>query len=110
MQALSLPMSNHPLFHLLTIVLCLTLLDDAALQTLLPKTARQHRWRNPQPSELKYRWPLAVIGAVLLLVGCACYGHLFEFVGIYMPGPEPVVAVNKWLEPLHCFNNYRRHL
>lgn len=109
MQMPGLFADTHPLFNLLTVALCLVLLDDAALQTLLPKSASEHPWLAAPPARSKCRWPLAVTGSVLLLVGCSCYGHLFEFAGIYMPGPEPVVAVYKWLEPFRSFNNYRWH-
>ncbi len=106
-QLLSLTTGGHPLFHALILLLCLTLFDDAALQNLLPGTV----WpsRNPAQSRApaRERWPQPVLWLVVLLVGCAGYAHLFLCFGIYMPGPEPVMMVARWLEPFRSVNFYR---
>ena len=108
LQILLLLASAHALFNLLTMALCLMLLDDAALQNWLPG-----KWRNslinPEPSasgQRPRRWPTAALLMVAVLAGCAGYVQFFKFVGLYMPGPEPVVAVNHWLRPLRVFNTY----
>jgi len=97
---------NYCFFNLLAILLCLTLLDDAAVQNLLPK-----KWRsaslNSQLSTLNSpRWPLVVTLPLLAAALCACYAHFFAFVGIHMPGPAPIISVYRWLQPFRTFNSY----
>lgn len=92
----------HVLFHLLILVLCLTLFDDAAMQSRWPYKWRQD-FRHPPG---RRRWSLAVTLPLVALVICAGYAHVFEWLGVHMPGPEPVVAVYKWLQPLLTFNRY----
>jgi predicted DCC family thiol-disulfide oxidoreductase YuxK len=108
LQVLILLTGNYCFFNLLTLALCVTLLDDAAIQSLGPT-----KWRrcsiNFQPSTVaspRRHWPIAITLPVAALAGCACYTHFFGFVGIRMPGPEPVVAVHKWLLPFRTFNSY----
>jgi hypothetical protein len=108
LQVVVLLTGNYCFFNLLAIALCLPLLDDAAIQSLLEK-----KWRgvssNSQASPLKRRsrrWPMAVTVPVAALTGCACYTHFFGLIGVRMPAPEPVVAVHKWLEPFRSFNSY----
>ena len=107
-QILLLPASTHTLFNLLAMLLCLTLLDDATLQNWLPA-----KWRNDcinlkpaTPGQRQRCWPTGILLVVVVLAGCAGYAQFFKFSGLYMPGPEPVVAVNRWLRPFRTFNTY----
>jgi uncharacterized membrane protein YphA (DoxX/SURF4 family) len=108
LQVIILLTGNYCFFNLLAMALCLTLLDDAAIQSLLQKV-----WRgvspnsHPPPPERRLRhWPMAVTVPIAALVGCACYTHFFGFIGVRMPGPEPVVAVYRWLQPFRTFSSY----
>ena len=69
-QLLSLPASEHPLINLLTMLLCVTLLDDALIQSLLQKVFRRD-FGLASPSPTGPRWPLLATLSVALLVGCA---------------------------------------
>ncbi len=106
-QLIRLPTSGHPLFNLLVLWLSLTLFDDAAVQQLLPNTL----WPQPGPATFNAPvgayWPRPLLWLAVLLVGCACYAHVFQLAGLYMPGPEPIMAVARWLEPLRSVNSYR---
>jgi len=108
LQIVLLPSSSHVWFNVLTLLLCLTLLDDAALQSILPKA-----WQRGLPGLQKSsprrqrRWATAILLGAMVLAGCAGYTQFFKLVGLYMPGPEPVVAVNHWLRPLRAFNTYQ---
>ncbi len=106
-QWVSLPMGGHPLFNLLTIALCLTLFDDATVQGFFPKQVQAHRWLSVQAPRMGHRWPWLILALVVVLVGCGCYAHVFQIIGIHMPGPEPVMDVARWLEPFRSINNYR---
>ena len=106
-QLMSLPAGGHLLSHVLILLLSLTLFDDAALQNILPESIWPQRGPAQPYAPAGRRWPQPVLWLVVLLVGCAGYAHLFLCVGIYMPGPEPVMMVARWLEPLRSVNYYR---
>jgi hypothetical protein len=108
LQILILPTSDHLLFNLLTMTLCLPLLDDSTVQNWLPAKYRSRplETRNSIPNRC-HRWPVPVLLVVVALTGCAAYSQFFKYIGIHMPGPEPVVAMSYWLQPLRTFNSYR---
>ena len=98
---------NYCFFNLLAMLLCLLLLDDAAIQNLLRK--KSVPTLKPQLSTFNCparRWPLAVTLPLAAAVCCACYVHLFSFAGVRVPGPKPVVSIYEWLEPFRSFNSY----
>ena len=111
---------NYCFFNLLTIVLCLLLLDDAALRALLPPKLRnslplarlQQRGTNspslaPCPSPLDLRkWPVQI---TVPLACIAVATALIQFSGMFrvpMPWPRPMLAVYAWLAPFRTFNSY----
>ncbi|MFO1488453.1 MAG: lipase maturation factor family protein [Verrucomicrobiota bacterium] len=104
-QLVRLPASEHPLANAITIALCLTLLDDAAITRWLPGKLKRASALGKTPQR---RWPIIAELAVTGLVICASYTQSFQLVGIYMPGPEPIVQLNGWLRPFHTFNPYRQ--
>jgi predicted DCC family thiol-disulfide oxidoreductase YuxK len=107
---------NYGFFNLLTLALCLTLLDDAALQRWLPKwrteppptesSAAQGSEAKPARDSRALRWPAYATLPVAALVACTSYVQLFGMFGVRLPGPEPVLAVYRLLLPLRSFNNY----
>ena len=111
---------NYCFFNLLTIVLCLLLLDDAALRKLLPPRLRnslplarlQQRGTNspslaPRPSPLNLRkWPVQITVPIACI---AVATALMQFSGMFrvpMPWPRPMLAVYAWLAPFRTFNSY----
>ncbi len=88
MQVLILATSNHNFFNLLTIALCLLLLDDRVVNRLLPR-----RDRKAPPVDAPgaaHRVSLAVV-AVLLIT--SSLGGFLSLLGV--PVPEPVARVRQ---------------
>lgn len=102
LQLLILFTGNYCFFNLLTISLCLLLLDDAALQRwLLP------RWRlNSAVTASRRKWPLQLtipLACVAVMVSLMQFGGMF---GLRIPWPKPIVSVHDWLAPFRTFNSY----
>jgi len=91
---------NYAFFNLLTILLCVPLLDDAAFE----------RWRrrsaaSPLQRDVR-RWPRAVVGAVAaLLILCGAM-ELSGSLGRTSPWPAPLMAVGRAVAPLRIVNGY----
>ncbi|HVH83072.1 MAG TPA: lipase maturation factor family protein, partial [Steroidobacteraceae bacterium] len=103
LQSCILLTGNYNWFNLQTMVLCLILFDDAALQSFLP----QRLWaRLPARVPLR-RTPMALaiaVGALAaLLVGCSLIEMDLRF-----GGQPPAVArtVDALIEPLHLVSSY----
>jgi predicted DCC family thiol-disulfide oxidoreductase YuxK len=124
---------NYCFFNLLTVALCLLLLDDAALKPLVRAFVRKflspgpaqvagapwnaflprHERRffsssiAPRPSPLNLRtWPVQF---TVPLAAIAVVTALLQFSGMFrvpVPWPRPVLAVYGWLEPFRSFNSY----
>ncbi|MBI3849364.1 MAG: lipase maturation factor family protein [Verrucomicrobia bacterium] len=100
---------NYTFFNLLTIALCLLLLDDVALRRMTPR-----RWRprfsalNSQPSTLNSflrwpRWVVAPLAAVILLITLM---QLLSMLRPKMAWPSPIAYVANWLAPFRSVNTY----
>jgi hypothetical protein len=94
---------NYSYFNLLAAVLCIPLLDDAALETLKPRA-----WRFPQlspkpaamrPWRRRAGW--ALVGVVALL-GTLVFSHRWMGVGV----PAPAQWVLEQLDGLDVINGY----
>jgi predicted DCC family thiol-disulfide oxidoreductase YuxK len=113
---------NYCFFNLLTIALCLLLLDDAALKALLPaklsaclssggraSSRAQTSPANGAPGDAcppGWRWPVQV---TVPLAAIAVVTSLIQFSAMFrarVPWPRPLLAVYGWLEPFRTFNNY----
>jgi predicted DCC family thiol-disulfide oxidoreductase YuxK len=106
-QVLILLTGNYAFFNLLTIALCLLLLDDAALQALIPSRLRT-RWlaRKPAAAQPQRHWPpqLTVpLACIAIATALMQFGALFR---IPIPWPRPMLATYAWLMPLRSFNSY----
>jgi hypothetical protein len=103
-QALIFLTGNYCFFNLLTIALCLLLLDDAALRTFLPATASS---LVPHPSPLAPRkWPVQFtvpLAAIAVVTSLPQFSVMFR---VPIPWPRPLRAVYGWLEPFRSFNSY----
>jgi predicted DCC family thiol-disulfide oxidoreductase YuxK len=124
---------NYCFFNLLTIALCLTLLDDAGMQACsrwlgdlwrriisrLPRDQTPDEPAAPQSAPSPPRrsaWGLAVTLPLLALVLGTSYVQLFDsFIG-GMPGEKrarlserwlgPMLSLEEWLAPFRSFNGY----
>ena len=100
-QALILLTGNYAFFNWLTILLCLSLLDDGALRKIVPE-----RFRRPFPRQSGARWPWKITAPLALLV------ILLTALTLPLPGPvaqaapRDLVALFRWLAPFRTFNGY----
>ena len=101
LQVVILLTGNYTFFNWLTILLCLPLLDDRALQRFLPK-----RFRGPLPRPAGARWHWAITAPLTA-------GTLFLTVLVFVwresvvrDMPDSLVSVLVWTDPFRTFNNY----
>jgi predicted DCC family thiol-disulfide oxidoreductase YuxK len=98
---------NYCFFNLLTIILCFTLLDDAALNNFVPKKL-QHFF-SPQPPSLhtRFAWLRRIINVSLACVFLVT--SLLQFSSMFrlpLPWPRPIIAAYEWLSPFRTFSSY----
>jgi lipase maturation factor 1 len=98
---------NYAFFNLLTMVLCLTLLDDAALQKCLP--ARWCGW--PDSDRRVTDRPLGPVRGALMfpLVAIMLLTSLVQFVAMFHPPirmPRKLLIPEEIVAPLRSFNGY----
>ena len=103
LQSCILITGNYNWFNLQTMLLCLPLFDDAALQTILPRRLvrlLQVRAHNRPPR----RAVTVVVGALALLIVFCSLVQMDERFG----GSPPVVAqaIDRLVEPLHITSPY----
>ena len=121
-QALIFLTGNYCFFNLLTVALCLLLLDDAALKAFLPARLRE----SLSPGERAFpraktspangvredarppvrKWP---VQATMPLAAIAVVTALLQFSSVFrvpVPWPRPFLASYGWLEPFRSFNSY----
>jgi len=105
LQVLILATGNYGFFNLLSILLCVSLLDDAALQKVFPmRVLRTVSARDYGPLRpLALRAALAVAVTVILLVSSAqTFGRLYGYEYV----PRPLRSLASALSPLHLTSNY----
>jgi predicted DCC family thiol-disulfide oxidoreductase YuxK/uncharacterized membrane protein YphA (DoxX/SURF4 family) len=106
-QAAILLTGNYTFFNWLTILLCVTLLDDEALRKLAPR-----RWRRPPPDADSAggnpgaRWPWKITVPVALLVVMLTALTLPLPNSVARACPRPLARLYIWLEPFRSFNGY----
>ena len=126
LQILILLTGNYCFFNLLTILLCLVLLDDAALLLVVPRKWRPLFQRAqpandnpPEPAEQPpatthiappaspyRRWPIQVtfpLTCIAVLIPMMQFAALLRF---HAPWPSPLMTLYSWVAPLRTFNNY----
>jgi predicted DCC family thiol-disulfide oxidoreductase YuxK len=113
---------NYCFFNLLTVALCLLLLDDTALKAFLParlagslppggraSSRAQSSPANGARGDARppgWRWPVQV---TVPLAAIAVVTSLMQFAIMFrapVPWPRPLLAVYGWIEPFRTFNNY----
>ncbi|MGA2777443.1 MAG: lipase maturation factor family protein [Steroidobacteraceae bacterium] len=107
LQSLILITGNYNWFNLQTMLLCLLLFDDAALQQLLPRRWREYllaRAPARAPPRSPPRIATAAVGAFsVLIVVCSLVEMDQRFGG---DPPALAAAIDRWIEPLHIVNAY----
>ena len=127
LQVLILLTGNYCFFNLLTLALCLLLLDDEALKRMVPFAARVSTplkataTSSPQPSppgeesrtsspvssgRPRRRWPIQVTVPLACISLCISLMQISLMFGVGLAWPAPVIAVYQWLAPLRTFNHY----
>ena len=93
---------NYGFFNLLTVALCLTLLDDAFLARLLPRRLAKSIPAAPQPRRIS-RVALAPVGGVLLLLAALQFGGMLAGRADL---PRPARALLAAASPFRSVNHY----
>jgi predicted DCC family thiol-disulfide oxidoreductase YuxK len=107
LQFLILLTGNYTFFNLLTLALCLWLLDDCALMQLLPrKLTAFYTQRLSMVSSLANRWHLMAIALVAAIFVSISIIQLVLPFGQVPRWTTPVVAVYQWLAPFRSINSY----
>lgn len=101
LQVLILLTGNYCFFNLLTLALCLLLLDDFILQKILPACHAQ-RGENQQSA----RWPLACTVPLAVVFISVSLLQVIAIFGVRSPLLTPVAVVDEWLAPLRTINGY----
>ncbi len=99
---------NYNFFNLLTIALCLPLLDDFTLQKLLPGTVRRflsinHQLSTINPVRAWRAWLLGSFAGFVMLI--TTVEMLFNF-RINFPSPKPIVQLTQAVAPFRTLNSY----
>jgi predicted DCC family thiol-disulfide oxidoreductase YuxK len=103
---------NYCFFNLLTMVLCITLLDDAVLQKCLPRKwcalSNATELENASLPQRKYFGPLRTVLTVplVLVILITCYVQFFSMFGWPLWLPRPLPAIYLSIEPFRSFNSY----
>jgi hypothetical protein len=105
LQLLIIATGNYCFFNLLTIALCILLLDDACLRRFIPKRVVA-RFNAPQPltANLRYRnvCVAALTTVVLLVSGIQMAALFFKRVNL----PIPAQRILSWAAPFRTINSY----
>jgi lipase maturation factor 1 len=118
-QALIAATGNYGFFNLLTVVLCLSLLDDqdwsraalgwrkkterVAAKLPSPASPGARMLAPPKP----WSWPRRVaLGVVAAIIFAVTAGQTLETVWPGVVVPVPIQVVSQWLEPLRIANSY----
>jgi hypothetical protein len=116
LQVLIFLTGNYCFFNLLTIVICVTLLDDAALRTLTPKWLRTKTEPATQtgptvpeavPSKQpRARWPWFVLAPVAVVTVILPLMQFIAMFGVRESLPRPLGALYASLAPFRSCNQY----
>lgn len=101
-QLLIIATGNYNFFNLLTLLLCLLLLDDSALQTVLPQRWSRYLALAPAPySRRKHRFALGMAALYVTLGAVQIYEQLTR-----SDAWPPLHALSQTLAPLRLVNGY----
>jgi predicted DCC family thiol-disulfide oxidoreductase YuxK len=108
LQILILLTGNYTFFNLLTLALCLLLLDDFVLRKFLPAGLRHCVALDSRPSTLDkpFGWPrftTVPFASVVIVLSLFQMGLMF---GLQPSWLYPVAVTDAWLSPFRSFNGY----
>jgi predicted DCC family thiol-disulfide oxidoreductase YuxK len=115
LQVLIFLTGNYCFFNLLTIALCLLLLDDALLLKFIPakwrpEIAEAEKPTLPSDSAPKNRphcgWPLWLTIPVALVIIFVSVPQVIYQVGLLRSPPPGFETVSRWLDPFRSINPY----
>ncbi|MSU59077.1 MAG: DUF393 domain-containing protein [Pedosphaera sp.] len=114
LQILILLTGNYTFFNCLTLLLCVTLLDDFTLRELLPDRLRRSPALDATPmnreqarkTQHAFRWPRWVLAPLTGFVLCLTAGEFLFTIGARWRVLEPVMALHDYCAPLRTFNSY----
>jgi lipase maturation factor 1 len=104
-QVLIIITGNYAFFNLITILLCVLLLDDAVWFDRLKKIVGSPA-DKAVGDNLQWRWPRwipVLLTAVILIVS---FSHLLNPVGFRGKWPKPMLALQRWVGPFRTINSY----
>jgi len=103
-QVLILVTGNYCFFNLITLALCLVLLDDS----IYPRKIREkvQKWRDSSPEFLSPNWPVWLLRALAILIIPVTLYALSNRTALKFPAIPPLVKLTQFLRPLHSFNSY----
>ena len=101
LQIIILLTGNYTFFNLLTIALCILLLDDSILSRLLPNRLTE-KVESPPIRLGRRRWLMTIVAILIALFGVIQIGRqVFR-----IPVPQPVTDVVSKIAPLRLVNTY----
>jgi predicted DCC family thiol-disulfide oxidoreductase YuxK len=103
LESLILITGNYNWFNLQTMLLCLTLFDDAALKKLLPRRLTEHRKSRPPARPLQKRGRIMIAALVSVILFCSLVEMDQRFGG---EPPELAQDINTMFEPLRLVSAY----
>ena len=103
LQSCILVTGNYNWFNLQTMLLCLPLLDDAALQKILPQRLARLRPLGAENKAPRRTRSVVVSAFTLLILFCSLVQMAERFGG---SPPAVARAVERFIEPLHIVNGY----
>ena len=103
---------NYGFFNLLTLVLCLTLLDDQLLRQVLPRRITDQVVETPDSPRDPWTWRVVIAAVAVVIVTISSLTFVRE-VTRTVPGsravtPEPTLSehVLRWASPFRSINGY----
>ena len=99
---------NYNFFNLLTIALCVPLLDDFTLQKITPRSLRRRLPLNPRPSTLNPPpvWRLWLLGSFAAFIALITTVEMLFNFRVNFPWPKPVVQLTRAVGPFRTLNSY----
>ncbi len=94
---------NYGFFNYLTLVLCLALLDDAAIRRWFPGRGQAEAAREPAPGPRWQSWAFGLVGLLVLSATTPPLLALFRWQPVWL---GPASALSEWLTPFRTFNRY----
>ncbi len=106
LQLLIMLTGNYTFFNFLAIALCLLLLDDFALQNILPLKIRRWSSFGPQPSTFSRRWPCQVTIPLAVVVASLSLFQMISMFSVRSNLLAPAAMLDGILMPLRTVNSY----